>query len=200
MFSDELRGLLKPISRFRWLFWSGCIVPIAPYFVICYLMSRHGPDIGKDIPDYATVLLGVIGAASVPLGLVMHYVLFSEKRIARCMRSVPEPEELARNVRTRQVDQVKALIISRLSEQERGLYNFARKSVHYAPLLTGVAHTCAVAGFIVALLEGRPMVFLPFAAGTAVAAVFMMPRLEGRLEAFLAHRELHRPPDSREPD
>ena len=192
--SEELRTLIRPIARLQLLMWSTIFVPKIIYGVILYVMNTQGVKIEANLPPVTLYVLGAVAGLSVVVGIAVHVFFSSERRIAACVSSVPNDEELAKDPRTHRASPERLALVRHLSRLEKGLLNYARKSFTFFMLSTPTVHTCAVVGLLVAILVGRPLVYLPFALLAAVPTLFMRPRLFERMEDY-ARMQPPRPDD-----
>jgi hypothetical protein len=189
--SDELKKLIKPFVRLQFLMWAGPFVPTLIYGVILFIMAKTQKfKLEGQMPPGAIYALGTFGVVSLIFGMVMHLWAASDKRIAACLDSVPDDAKLARSVQGRPADEERLMLVAELSKGEKGLLNYAQRSMLHFQFSVPVVHTCAVSGFIVALILDTPLLYIPFGVATAVATLLMPPRLERRIEDFIRQQPL----------
>ncbi len=192
--SDELRKLIGPIVRPQTIMWSAIFMPTVIYGVLLYVIETRGIKIKADLPPAVLPALGAIAVLSVVAGVALHIFYSSEKRIAACVESFPDDEELARDPRTRRVSTERLALVRGLSRLEKGLLNYATKSRPFFVFAAPIVHTSAVVGFIMAVMTGRPLLYVPFALLAALPTLLIRPRVAGRIEEYARMQPL-RPDD-----
>jgi hypothetical protein len=183
MQSPTLSAVLQPMERIRRVLWLAFIGVIAIYVCVAYLMFGARGSMGSVAPRNPLfapfVIISLLTAAAsrwIPASLL------TDRKLRELLQRDPDPELLARNPQTGQVDPERLQKIKMLSAREQRLFVAAR--AFFTPFVVQLAFNEAIAlyGLVLSNMSRSFLPILPFAAVALALQLTVSPKLDPLLD------------------
>jgi hypothetical protein len=183
MQSPTFSALVAPMEKVRRVIWLAFNAATALYVVIAYAMFGSGRPMAAVVPDNPLAIpLIVVALLTALVSRRVAAAAMPERRLREIVARNPDPQALARNPQTRQVDQVRLQKIASLPPHEQRL--LAAVSALFVPFVVQMAFNESIAlyGLVLSFLTRTFPPVLPFAALALVLNLSVSPKLEPSLE------------------
>jgi hypothetical protein len=183
MRSPALDALLRPMEVIRRVIWLAFIGTALLYVFVAYSISHGAAQSAASMLSYPLtlplVIIAIVDAAAFPF---VPRLLLPDRKFRDFITQDRDPETLARNPRTGQVDQTRLTRIKELSADERR--QFLAASASFVPFVVqlAVAEAIVLYGLVLATVSHYWPAIVPFAIVTIALQLTISPRLDSYLE------------------
>jgi hypothetical protein len=171
------------MEKIRLFIWRAFIASAAAYVLVAYSTARgagHGSDLFPHHP--LTVPILAIAVVNVAAFRFVPGLLMSERKFRQFVTQAFDPETLARNPRTGQVDQTRLQWLRALSASEQRQLLAANAS--FVPFIVqlAVAEAVVLYGLVLATISHSWPTVVPFAIVTIALLLTVSPNVDSSLE------------------
>ncbi len=173
--SETLKQVLKPRILVMNILWFALTLTILLYVVLAYVLNLTGQPAQPFENSLRTALYLIAGAIGV-LSLLLRSRLLSEGHIYDKLKEEVDPQALATNRETGEIDQERLKIIKSLTPLEMKVVGLS--GMYFTAMIISLAMNEAVAifGLLLAILERRPEPVIPFAVAGLALNLIIFPR------------------------
>lgn len=187
MISDQLKELIRPAVLVQKIIWFVIVGSIIFYIGFVYLFIGDNKALNSSIGSYVEPLIYILAGACV-LGSIFYYrYALSEDKLSQFMAKDVDLMPLAKNPKTKEVDQSKMKQLSSLSDQEVKIYSLMFELQKITILTLILNELTIIFGSVLAFVNDDPSKVIPFAIGSLVLSFWMFPRpmaLIARVQKF----------------
>ena len=164
IYSDQFEKFLKPKIFVIRILWFSLTIPILFYIFIAYFVSFRTDYLdSKSLEITLKYVFYGAGLIIIVLSLMIKKILFSNKKIIAQLKKEVNPEDLAINPETKEIDQDKLERLSQLSEQELKLISLANWYTVRFIMQMSICEAIPILGLLLSFITYRPSEILPFA-------------------------------------
>jgi hypothetical protein len=183
MQSPAFSALAAPMEKVRRVIWLAFNAATLLYVAMAWAMFGAGRPIGAIVPDHPlAVPLIVLALLTTLFARRIGALAMPERRLREIVARDPDPQALARNPQTHQIDQVRLQKIVSLAPHEQRL--LAAVSALFVPFIVQMAcnESIALYGLVLSFVTRSFPPVLPFAALALALNLNVSPKLEPSLE------------------
>jgi fatty acid desaturase len=183
MESPTLSAMVAPMVSVKWLIWAAFNVATILYVAVAYLMFGRAGSMGSMVPPGPQPLaMFVLAAITAIASRRIPKWVMPDRRLHEILTRDPDPESLARNAQTGQVNAQRLQKIKTLAPAEQRL--LAASSSLFAPFVVQLAFGEAIAlyGLVLSFWSHAFLPVLPFAAIALLLNLPLSPKLAPELE------------------
>ncbi len=183
MESPAFSALLAPIARVKWLTWLAFNAATIFYVVLAYSLFASRGSIGTLMPgDPRTMVLAVLGLITAFASRSVPALVMPDRRLRELLARDPDPQLLARDSQTGEINAGRLEKIKSLTPHEQRL--LAATSSLFVSFVIQLAFGEAVwlYGLLLSFWTQTFLSVLPFAAVALVLNLSVSPKLDAELE------------------
>lgn len=173
--SETLKRVLRPRVFVMKLLWAAMTFTILLFVGLGYFLSAQGQS-PRPVENSLKMALYLIAGAIAALSLLLRSRMLSEGHIYDKLKEEVDPQGLATNRETGQIDQERLQTIKKLTPLEMKVIGLSGN--YFTALILSLAMNEAIAmfGMLLAILEGRLEPIIPFAAAALALNLLVFPR------------------------
>lgn len=173
--SETLKQVLRPRILVMNILWFALTLTIPLYVGLAYFLNPAGQP-AQPVENSLRLALYLIAGSVAVLSLLLRSRSLSEGRIYDKLKEEVDPQALATNRETGEIDQERLKTIKSLTPLEMKVAGLS--GMYFTTLLIGLAMNESVAlfGMILAVLERRPEPIIPFAVAALALNLIIFPR------------------------
>lgn len=173
--SETLKRVLKPRVLVMTLLWAVMTFTILFYVGLAYILNAPGQP-PQPVENRLKLALYLIAGAIAVLSFLLRSRMLSEGHIYDKLKEEVDPQGLATNRETGQIDQERLQTIKSLTPLEMKVIGLS--GIYFTTLVLSLAMHEAVAlfGMLLAILEQRAEPVIPFAAAALALNLLVFPR------------------------
>jgi uncharacterized membrane protein YbaN (DUF454 family) len=183
MESPTLSVLLAPMVRVKWLIWAAFNLATILYVALAYVMFGRLGLIGSMVPPVSqTAVLFLLAAITAIASRRVSRWVMPDRRLEELLARGPDPESLARNSQTGEINAQRLQKVRSLDPAEQRL--LAASFSLFTPFVVELAFGEAIAiyGLVLSFWSHTFLPVLPFAAVALALNLPLFPKLEPELE------------------
>ena len=179
MISEQLKELIRPAVLVQKIIWFVIVGSIIFYIGFVYLFLGDNKALTSSIGGgYIEPLIYILAGACV-LGSVFYYrYALSENQLRQFLNKDVDLELLAKNPKTKEIDQVKLKKLNSLSEGETKIYSLMFELQKITILTLILNELTVIFGSALAFVSDDASRVVPFAIGSLVLSFWMFPRAQ----------------------
>jgi hypothetical protein len=183
--SETLKQVLKPRILVMNILWFALTMTILLYVVLAYVLTFKGQPAQPFENSLRTSIYLIAGAVGV-LSLLLRSRSLSEGHIYDKLKEEVDPQALATNRETGEIDRERLKIIKSLTPLEVKVVGLT--GMYFTTLLISLAmnEVVAIFGLLLAILERRPEVVIPFAVAGILLNLLIFPRFSQFVDKTMA--------------
>lgn len=173
--SETLKRVLRPRVFVMKLLWAAMTFTILLYVGLAYFLNAQGQP-PQPVDNSLKIALYLIAGAIAVLSLLLRSRMLSEGHIYDKLKEEVDPQGLATDRETGQIDQERLQTIKKLTPLEMKVIGLS--GMYFTALIMSLAMNEAVAlfGMLLAILEQRVEPVIPFAAAALALNLLIFPR------------------------
>lgn len=176
MISDQLKELIRPPVLVQKIIWFVIVGSIIFYIGFVYLFVGDNRALTTPIGSYIEPLIYILAGACV-LGSIFYYrYALSEDKLSQFMNKDVDLELLAKNPKTKEIDQAKLGKLNSLPDPETKVYSLMFELQKITILTLILNELTVIFGSVLAFVTDDPSKIIPFAIGSLVLSFWMFPR------------------------
>ncbi len=176
MISEQLKELIRPAVLVQKIIWFVIVGSIIFYIGFVYLFLGDNKALTSSIGGYIEPLIYILAGACV-LGSIFYYrYALSENQLRQFLNKDIDLELLAKNPKTKEIDQVKLKKLNSLSEGETKIYSLMFELQKITILTLILNELTIIFGSVLAFVNDDASKVIPFAIGSLVLSFWMFPK------------------------
>jgi hypothetical protein len=183
--SETLKRVLRPRILVMNILWFALTLTILLYVGLAYFLNPEGQS-AQPVENSLRLALYLIAGSTAVLSLLLRSRSLSEGRIYDKLKEEVDPQALATNSETGEIDQERLKIIKSLTPLEMKAAGLS--GMYFTTMLISLAMNEAVAlfGMLLAVLERRPEPVIPFAVAGLALNLLIFPRFTQFIDKTMA--------------
>ena len=183
--SETLKQVLMPRILVMNILWFALTLTILLYVALAYVLNSKGQP-AQPFENSLRTALYLIAASIGVLSLLLRSRSLSEGHVYDKLKEEVDPQALATNRETGEIDQERLKIIKSLTPLEVKVAGLS--GMYFTAMLISLAMNEAVAlfGLLLAILERRPEPVIPFAVAGLALNLIIFPRFSQFVDKTMA--------------
>lgn len=183
--SETLKQILKPRILVMNILWTAMTLSILLYVGLAYFLYPQG-QVAQPVASSLRSAVFLIAGSVAVLSLMLRKSFLSPGRIYDVLKQEVDPQELATNRETGQIEQERLTKINALTPLEMKAIGLS--GMYFTTLLLSLAmnETVALLGLMLAILEQRPEPVIPFAAAALALNLIIFPRFNQFIDKVIS--------------
>ena len=178
MISEELKELIRPAVLVQKIIWFVITGSIIFYIGFVYIFIGGNKALTSSIGSYIEPLIYILAGAATVGSIFYYRYALSENRLNQFISKDVDLNLLAKNPRTKEIDEAKLKRLSSLSDPETKIYSLMFELQKITILTLILNELIVIFGSVLTFVNDDASKIIPFAIVSLVLSFWMFPRPE----------------------